>query len=90
MVFKMNTRINVNIPKSLFQQASQLVKGGYFSNFSELVREGLRKEVAFYQKDDSQISNDERKLFAMLKKADEQGLLVNEKEMKKHGLKVSA
>ncbi|MBS3155669.1 hypothetical protein J4413_00340 [Candidatus Woesearchaeota archaeon] len=85
----MNARINVNIPKGLFQQASQLVRSGYFSNFSELVREGLRKEVAFYQKDDFQISNDEKKLFAMLKKTEEQGLLLDEKEMRKHGLKIS-
>ena len=86
----METRVNINIPRALFHESSQLVKRGYFSNFSELVREGLRKEVAFYQKNGSQISEDERKLFALLKKADENGLLLDEKEMRKHGLKVSA
>ena len=85
----METRVNVNIPKALFQQASALVKEGYFSNFSELVREGLRKEVAFYKKDVPLLSEDERKLFALVKDADEKGLLLDEKGMRKHGLKLS-
>jgi len=85
----METRVNVNIPKALFQQASVLVKEGYFSNFSELVREGLRKEVAFYKKDAPLLSEDERKLFAFIKDADEQGFLLDEKGMRKHGLKLS-
>jgi len=86
----METRVNVNIPKALFQQASELVREGYFSNFSELVREGLRKEITFYQKEASLLHGDEKKLFALLKKADEGGLLLGEKEMRKHGLKLSA
>ena len=85
----METRINVNIPKALFQEASQLVEEGHFSNFSELVRDGLRKEINFYKKDVSSLNDDERKLFALIKKADEQGLLIDEKEMRKHGLKMS-
>ena len=85
----METRVNVNIPKALFQQASELVREGYFSNFSELVREGLRKEVASYKKDVSLLSEDERKLFALIKDADEKGLLLDEKGMRKHGLKLS-
>ena len=85
----METRVNVNIPKVLFQEASQLVKNGQFSSFSEIVREGLRKEVFLYKKE-SFLDEDERKLFSLLKRADEEGLLISEKEMERHGLKFSA
>lgn len=85
----METRVNINIPKALFQEASQLVREGYFSNFSELVREGLRKEVTFYKKEVSLLNEDERKLFALIKRADEEGLLLGERAMRKHGLKMS-
>lgn len=84
----MSTRVNVNIPEALFQKAQNLVERGMFSNFSELVREGLRKEIAEYEDSFSDLSEDERKLFALLKKADEEGLLLDEKEMRKHGLKI--
>ena len=80
----MDTRVNVNIPEALFKRSQELVEQGYFSNFSELVREGLRKEIQTY--DLSGLSEDERKLFALLKEAKNQGLILDEKEMKKHGL----
>jgi Arc/MetJ-type ribon-helix-helix transcriptional regulator len=82
----MATRVNVNIPEALFQQSNVLVEKGYFSNFSELVREGLREEVRKYEEKTRLLSDDERKLFALIKEANEKGLLVDEKEMKKHGL----
>ena len=84
----MDTRINVNIPQALFQKAHQLVEEGYFANLSELIRDGLRKEITEYESKPSKLSEDERKLFALLKKADEEGLLLDEKEMRKHGLKI--
>ena len=43
----MTNRINVNIPDALFLKANELVEKGIFSNFSEIVREGLRKETVF-------------------------------------------
>ena len=84
----MDTRINVIIPEALFRRSQQLVDKGFFSNFSEIVREGLRNEVKEYEDKLPELSEEERKLFALLKEADEEGLLVGEKEMKKHGLKV--
>lgn len=84
----MDTRVNVIIPKALFAESQKLVKKGLFSNFSEIIREGLRKEIKEYEDELPIMSNDERKLFAMLKKADEEGLLIGEKEMEKHGLKI--
>ena len=82
----MDTRVNVNVPEALFRKAQGLVEQGYFSNFSELIREGLRKEVKEYETETHGLSEDEKKLFALLKEADRQGLLLDEKEMKKHGL----
>ncbi|MDP7115638.1 MAG: hypothetical protein QF632_04200 [Candidatus Woesearchaeota archaeon] len=84
----MNTRINVNIPEALFNKSQELVEQGYFANFSELVREGLRKELADFQMKDAILTEDERKLFLLLQKAESEGLLLSEKEMKKHGLKI--
>lgn len=83
----MDTRVNVNIPEALFNKSKELVKKGFFSNFSELVRDGIREKINEYE-NITGLSQDEKKLFALLKKADEEGLLLNEKEMKKHGLKI--
>ena len=83
----MNTRVNINIPEALFNRSQQLVEKGFFSNFSELVRDGIREKIREYE-NVTGLSEDEKKLFAMLKKADEKGLLLNEKEMKKHDLEI--
>lgn len=81
----MNTRVNVNIPEALFNQSQELVEKGFFSNFSELVRDGIRGKIKEYE---TMLSADERKLFTMLKKANEKGHLLDEKELKKHGLEL--
>ncbi|MBU1201231.1 MAG: ribbon-helix-helix domain-containing protein [Nanoarchaeota archaeon] len=83
----MNTRVNVNIPQALFVKSQELVEKGFFSNFSELVRDGIRMKIKEYE-NNTDLSEDEKKLFVMLKKANEKGLLLSEKEMKKHGLEV--
>ncbi|MFC1690885.1 ribbon-helix-helix domain-containing protein [Nanoarchaeota archaeon] len=82
----MNTRVNINIPEALFEKSQELVKAGFFSNFSELVREGLRRELVEYE--DKFVSKDEKKLMNLLKTADKEGVLLEEKEMEKHGLKL--
>ncbi len=84
----METRVNVIIPSALFSKSKQLVKKGYFSNFSELVREGLRKEIIQYEEQVIILTEDERKLITLVNQADTQGLLLDEKEMKKHGLRI--
>lgn len=84
----MTARVNINIPVELFRQVNILVEKGYFSNFSEIVREGLREEVRRYQDKLSLLSDDEKKLFALLKEADQRGQLLDEKEMKRHGLSI--
>jgi len=38
-------RINITLPKKLLKESRTLIDGGMFSNFSELVRESLRKEI---------------------------------------------
>jgi Arc/MetJ-type ribon-helix-helix transcriptional regulator len=82
----MNTRVNVNIPEALFNKSQALVEKGFFSNFSELVRDGIREKVKEY--DNIIVNENEKKLFTMLKKANEKGELLTEDEMKKHGLKL--
>jgi Arc/MetJ-type ribon-helix-helix transcriptional regulator len=41
----MNT-INISLPEKLKDQASQLVKEGYYASFSDMVRDSLRQLVA--------------------------------------------
>ena len=83
----MDTRVNINIPEALFSRSKKLVEKGFFSNFSELVREGIREKVKEYETITG-LSEKEKKLFSLLKKADKKGLLLTEKEMKEHGLEV--
>ena len=44
------------------------------------------QEVKEYSDKQIRLSNDEQKLFNLLKEADQQGLLLNEAEIKKHSL----
>lgn len=82
----MTKRVNINIPNALFIKSNELIKKGMFSNFSELVREGLRKEVMLYEKEKSFLSIEEKKLFKLLQDAESNNLLINEEEMKMNGL----
>ena len=38
-------RINITLPTALYRLAMQLVEKGIYSNFSELVRSCIRKEI---------------------------------------------
>lgn len=38
-------RISFTIPERLYAESMRLVKSGYFANFSELVRDGLRDRI---------------------------------------------
>jgi len=84
----MPVRMNVNIPTALFNASQKLVEQGLFSNFSELIRDGLRKEIKEHEDKILSVSEDEKKLFALLQQADKEGLLVDEKEMEKNGLRI--
>ncbi len=38
-------RINITLPKKLVQRSKILIEEGIYSNFSELVREGIKDEI---------------------------------------------
>lgn len=38
-------RINITLPKKLVQKSKILIEEGLYSNFSELVREGIKDEI---------------------------------------------
>ena len=42
-------KVNITLPAPLFKKAKELVEKGHYSNFSDLVRSGLRKEIKEYQ-----------------------------------------
>lgn len=83
----MQTRINIMMPDALLRRSHELIEDGFFSNFSEMVRECLRKEIREYEQARS-LSAEERKLFVLLKKAHIKGKLLTEEQMKQHGLDI--
>ncbi|MBS3095945.1 hypothetical protein J4480_00725 [Candidatus Woesearchaeota archaeon] len=38
-------KVNITLPVQLFEKSKQLVEKGFYSNFSDLVRSTLRKEL---------------------------------------------
>ena len=38
-------KVNITLPAQLFEKSKQLVEKGFYSNFSDLVRSTLRKEL---------------------------------------------
>ena len=38
-------KITLTIPQSLHQEVKRLIKAGYYANFAELARAGIRKEI---------------------------------------------
>jgi len=80
----MSTRVNINIPDALYKRAQQLIKKGIFANFSEVVRESLRKSLIEYQI--IGLSMEEKKLIKLIQEAEKKGFFLSESEMKKHGL----
>lgn len=45
MAFK---KITLTIPEKLYNESMKLIAAGYFANFSDLVRAGLRDEIKTY------------------------------------------
>ncbi|MFH1055596.1 MAG: ribbon-helix-helix domain-containing protein [Candidatus Altiarchaeota archaeon] len=82
-----DVRVNVLLPTKLLAEGQSLVKQGYFSNFSEVLREGLRKEIIAYKMGLGLTENDFR-LMELIKESDAAGRLLTEKDMEKHGLKL--
>ena len=37
-------KVTISLPKNLYQEGMTLIKSGLFSNFSDLVRSGIREE----------------------------------------------
>lgn len=83
-----SSRINIMIPDKLLQETQDLVDKGYFNNFSELVRESLRMELMKYRESFNEMTEDDKALMALAKKAHAKGNLLGEKEAKKHGLEL--
>ena len=83
-----NVRVNVLLPEKLLQEAKNLVKKGYFSNFSEIVRESLRKEIINYKIGFGEMTEKDKKLLEWIRQEEAAGNILSEKDMVKHGLKL--
>jgi len=82
----MDVKVNLLVPKALYNESHTLVKRGIYSNYSELVRQAIRSEVRMYKQ--MSFTEDEKKLLSLLKRAKEEGQLLSEEEMAEYGLKV--
>jgi len=76
----MTTRVNINIPDALYKKSQQLIKKGIFANFSEIIRESLRKSLIEYNSPRFM----EEKFLEKLRKEK----FLTESEMEKYGLKL--
>ena len=83
-----NVRVNVLLPEKLLQESRSLVEKGYFSNFSEIVRESLRRELLTYRIGLGEMTEKDRKLLEWVQTEKETGNILSEKDMAKHGLKL--
>lgn len=83
-----NVRVNVLLPEKLLQESKNLVKKGYFSNFSEIVREGLRKEIINYKIGFGEMTEKDKQLLEWIRQEEAAGNILSEKDMIKHGLKL--
>lgn len=83
-----SVRVNVLLPEKLLKEAKALVERGYFSNFSEIVREGLRREILSYKIGLGEMTEKDKQLLAWIRKEEAVGNLLSEEDMRKHGLRL--
>ena len=84
-------KVTISLPKKLYDEGMKMVEKGFFSNFSDLIRSGIREEFKEMRRisidfDERNIYRDD-KLIAGVKesisesKSGEGKILKNEKEM---------
>jgi len=83
-----NIRVNVLLPEKLLQESKNLVEKGYFSNFSEIVRESLRREIINYKIGLGEMTEKDKQLLEWVRQEEAAGNILSEKDMAKHGLRV--
>jgi len=83
-----NVRVNVLLPERLLQESKSLVEKGYFSNFSEVIRESLRRELLNYRIGLGEMTDKDKQLLEWVRQEKAAGNILSEKEMAKHGLKL--
>lgn len=82
-----NVRVNVLLPEKLLQESKTLVEKGYFSNFSEIVRESLRREIINYKIGLGEMTEKDKQLLEWVRQEEAAGNILSEKDMAKHGLR---
>lgn len=83
-----NVRVNVLLPEKLLKESKNLVEKGYFGNFSEVVRDSLRREILNYKIGFGEMTEKDKQLLEWVQKEKAAGNILSEKDMEKHGLKV--
>ena len=80
----MDVRINLMMPEYLYKESMKLVEKGLYSNYSELVRQAVRESI---NRERAKVMTEkDKKLFAKLKEMDNNGDILSEEDMAKHGL----
>ncbi|MBI2658686.1 hypothetical protein HYX05_01105 [Candidatus Woesearchaeota archaeon] len=63
MIFMEFRKVNITLPVQLFEKSKHLVEKGLYSNFSDLVRSSLRKEL----KEDRQLLDEDEEWQRLVK-----------------------
>jgi Arc/MetJ-type ribon-helix-helix transcriptional regulator len=86
-------KITISIPKNMYNESISLVKKGLFSNFSDIVRAGIREELRglkHIQEDfDEKVVYDDKELIKGVKLSKKEasegkGKIVKEKDLDKY------
>ncbi len=83
---RMSVRVNLMMPSELYRESKELVEKGHYSNYSELVRQAVRTEVA--NRREIEFNENDLRLLALIKKAEKDGRLLTEEDMAKRGLRL--
>lgn len=74
-----NVRVNVLLPEKLLQESKNLVEKGYFSNFSEIIRESLRREILNYKIGFGELTEKDKQLLEWVQAEKTAGNILTEK-----------
>ena len=98
MVLMQFRKVTISLPKNLYNEGMDLVNKGFFANFSDLVRSGIREEFKELKPilnnfDERIIYGDKRLIKGVLKSSEQvkkgKGILItSEKELDKHFKKI--
>jgi Arc/MetJ-type ribon-helix-helix transcriptional regulator len=79
-------KVNVTLPKTLYNDSKKMIEKGIFSNFSDVVRSGLREELLKYGLYGNALTEKDKQVLKMI--ANNPKIWKTEKELAELGINV--